>query len=145
MSGDANKALYRRWLLGLWNGDLSLADELVGSGFVIHQARLGSRSEDARGPEALAQMVQQGRDPFAGLTFRIDVGPLTDGDFVVARWTGHGAYKGGRIPGANAPQGTEVRFSGIDILRVASGKFVEYWVCSDDLSLMAQLGAFPTA
>jgi hypothetical protein len=34
MSVDANKQLYRRWLLELWNGDLTIADQVVTPGFV---------------------------------------------------------------------------------------------------------------
>ena len=29
MSVDADKQLYRRWLLELWNGDLTVADQVV--------------------------------------------------------------------------------------------------------------------
>jgi hypothetical protein len=34
-----------------------------------------------------------------------------------------------------------VTFGGIDILRVQDGRFAEYWVSSDGLALMGQLGA----
>ena len=51
-----------------------------------------------------------------------------------------GVYAGG-IPGASAPAGTPVSFGGSDILRVADGCFAEYWVSSDGLALMEQLGA----
>jgi hypothetical protein len=33
-----------------------------------------------------------------------------------------------------------VDFGGIDILRLEGDRFAEYWVCSDGLRLMAQLG-----
>jgi predicted ester cyclase len=45
------------------------------------------------------------------------------------------------MPGATAPEGTEVTFGGIDIMRVADGRLAEYWVSSDGISLMQQLGA----
>jgi hypothetical protein len=133
---------YRRWLLELWNGDGSLAGELVTEDFLIHQARSRpGESEARRGPGALRDMVRMGHAPFEGLRFEIEVGPLSDGELVCARWIGRGRYAGG-IRGATAPPGTEVAFGGTDLLRAdPSGRFAEYWVSSDVLWLMAQLGA----
>ncbi len=138
MSIEEHKALYSRWLLEMWNGDLALADELVTPDFVVHQMSL--QTEEVRGPEGLREMIRQGTAPFAELTFSIAVGPIAQGDMVAARWTGTGIYGGG-IPGASAPAGTEITFGGMDIMRVADGRFAEYWVSSDGLYLMAKLGA----
>lgn len=144
MSESNIKNLYRRWLLEMWHGELTLARELVSADFLIHQARVDAvESESIRGPEAIQSMIEMGGAPFDDLRFSIDVGPLCDDDKVVARWTGRGRYRGG-MPGATAEPGTEVVFSGIDILRVESGRFVEYWVCSDGVHLMAQLGLLPS-
>lgn len=141
MASNDLAARYRRWLLELWHGDVALASELVSDDFVVHQGRAGpGRSEDQRGPAAVVAMVEQGHAPFDDLRFDLDVGPLVDGDFVVGRWTARGRYAGG-LPGATAPPGTAVTFSGTDVLRAADGRFVEYWVSSDGLALMAQLGA----
>jgi hypothetical protein len=59
---------------------------------------------------------------------------------MAARWVGRGRYRGG-MPGATAPAGTPVAFGGIDLLRARDGQFAEYWVSSDGLQLMVQLGA----
>ena len=135
------RQLYRRWMLELWNGDLAVVGELVTDDFVVHQARAdGAASEELRGPEALVRMVREGHGPFDGLRFRIEVGPVVEGDMVAARWLGRGRYRGG-LPGAAAPAGTPVVFGGIDLLRARDGRFAEYWVSSDGLQLMAQLGA----
>lgn len=140
-AADLRRA-YRRWLLKLWHGDLALAAELVTDDFLIHQARSRpGESEQRRGPEALVELVQMGRSPFSELSFDIAVGPIVEDDMLCARWEGRGRYAGG-IPGTTAAPGTEVAFAGIDILRAASdGRFAEYWVSSDGLALMAQLGA----
>lgn len=37
--------------------------------------------------------------------------------------------------------GTPVAFGGIDLLRARGDRFAEYWVSSDGLALMGQLGA----
>jgi predicted ester cyclase len=135
------RELYRRWLDELWAGDLDVADEIVAPDFLIHQARSDGRPSDAvRGPEAARELVRQGRAPFSSIAFSIAVGPIVDGDLVAARWESRGVYAGG-IPGASAPAGTEVAFGGTDILLVRDGHLAEYWVSSDGLSLMQQLGA----
>jgi ketosteroid isomerase-like protein len=144
--GQATRAselrrLYRRWMLELWNGDLAVATELVTDDFVIHQARAdGAGPDERRGPKALVQLVRDGHAPFDGLTFEIEVGPVVEGDLVAAGWAGRGRYRGG-MPGATAAAGTPVAFGGIDLLRARGDRFAEYWVSSDGLALMGQLGA----
>jgi hypothetical protein len=86
------------------------------------------------------KLVAMSRAPFPDLRFTIEIGPIVEGDIVCARWIGRGTYAGG-LPATPAPAGTRVTFSGIDMLRVEKSKFVEYWVSSDGLHLMQQLGA----
>lgn len=134
MSNEEKKELYGRWLLELWNGNTEMAEEIVNSQFVGHWP-----AEDVNGPQELVEMVQRGRQPFNDLTFEIEIGPIVEGDLVAARWVGRGAYAGG-IPGASASAGEQVTFRGSDFVRVQSGRIVEYWVSSDGLHLMSQLG-----
>lgn len=137
-----NSFLYQRWLDELWNGDLAALDEtaaeLVTPDFVGHWP---GQPALVRGPAALADVIRQGRLPFAPLTFTRELGPIVDGPLVAARWVGCGKYAGGThaIPGATAPPGTPVEFRGHDILRVDDGRLAEYWVLSEGEHLMAQL------
>ena len=135
---DAYDALYRRMLLDLWHADDrdldGLAAEVAAADLVIHQ-----NGERRHGPQALADLVRQGRASFTDTTVAIETGPLIDGEHVAARWSFSGRYTGG-IPGATADVGTPVTFSGIDLIRVAQGRVAEYWVCSDGVTLMRQLG-----
>ena len=141
MTPAEHRRLYDRWLLELWHGDEAVAQEIVTPDFVIHQARgEPGASEAVRGPQAAVELVRMGRSPFSALTFALEVGPIVEGDMLAARWTGRGTYAGG-IPGASAPAGTEVSFGGIDIMRIEDGRLAEYWVSSDGLELMGQLGA----
>lgn len=126
--------LYERWLLEMWNGDFRLAHELVTPDFVGHWP-----GHDVRGPDELIEVLEQGHAPFDDVAVTLDVGPIVDGDRVAARWTFTGSYKGG-LPGATAPEGTRVAFSGHDILRAESGRFAEYWVISDIQSFSRRLG-----
>jgi predicted ester cyclase len=138
MQRHDNDHLYRRMLLELWHadeGDLNaLATQIAADDLVMYQ-----NGTEQAGPRALAELVRQGRGPFDDVVVAIETGPLIDGDHVAARWSFSGTYTGG-IPGATAAAGTRVRFTGIDMIRVAGGRVAEYWVCSDGAALMAQLG-----
>ncbi|SCF17084.1 SnoaL-like polyketide cyclase [Micromonospora viridifaciens] len=141
---DDVKARYRRYLEQAWTADGerldALAAELVTPDFVIHQARSdGASAEQVRGPAALTKLIRESCSLFRDVSTVIEVGPIVDGDLVAARWRFHGRYVGG-MPGATAEPGTEVRFAGTDILRSSGDRFAEYWVVSEGLSLMAQLG-----
>jgi predicted ester cyclase len=72
------------------------------------------------------------------LTFVIQVGPIVDADRIALRWRAEGSYAGG-LPGAGAPSGTRVDFTGTDVLRVADGRLAEHRVNSDTLLLLTQL------
>ncbi|MER7504251.1 ester cyclase [Nonomuraea pusilla] len=129
--------LYRRWLGEVWQGDLDVLGELLAPGFVGHWP-----DRDVRGLDETAEQIRQSFALFGDVRTAVDVGPVVDGDTVAARWTFTGAYRGG-LPGATAPPGTKVSFSGMDIMRAEDGRFAEYWVVSDALGLMTRLGALP--
>ncbi len=63
---------------------------------------------------------------------------MVQDDHIALRWIAEGTYGGG-FPGATAPIGTPVAFTGTDLLRVEDGRFVEYWVNSDIHVLLRQL------
>ncbi|UOB15204.1 ester cyclase [Streptomyces sp. HP-A2021] len=134
------RALYDRWSR-MWRGDLRQAEDILAPGFLVHQARPdGSDSEAVTGPARLVPEIEQTMAAFGDITITVDLGPIVDGDLIAARWTMRATYTGG-IPQATAPVGTKISFSGHDILRVADGRFVEYWTCTDILDGLAQLGA----
>jgi predicted ester cyclase len=66
---------------------------------------------------------------------------LAEGDRVVTRSTWRGTHQGAFL--GIAPTGKQVSVTGIDISRVASGKFVEHWQAADNLGLLQQLGVIP--
>jgi predicted ester cyclase len=134
MSTDPRE-LYRRWLLELWtSGEQALAEQLVTADFVGHWP-----DQDVHGPGELAAVIGQSLSFFQDVTTSIEVGPLVDGDLVAARWAFSGPYAGG-MPGASVAAGTEVTLRGADVMRVAGGRFAEYWVSSDTAQFAAQLG-----
>ncbi|MDG9710746.1 ester cyclase [Streptomyces sp. DH10] len=139
-SREQMRALYDRWSQ-MWRGDLRHAEDILAPGFLVHQARPdGSDSEAVTGPARLLPEIEQTMAAFGDITITVDLGPIVDGDMLAARWTMRATYTGG-IPHATAPVGTKISFSGHDILRVADGRFVEYWTCTDILDGLTQLGA----
>ncbi|HKO84255.1 MAG TPA: ester cyclase [Actinomycetota bacterium] len=140
MTVEANKQLYRRWLLELWDGNLAITDQIVTPDFV---GSWPGRPGLVHGPKELADIIRMSRAIFQEVTFAVEVGPVADGELVAARWIGHGRYKGG-MRAATAPAGTRVSFSGHDLLRVDDGRFAEYWVISETEHLLAQLQPNPS-
>jgi ketosteroid isomerase-like protein len=108
------KELYGRWLDGLWAGDYDVAAEILTEDFTGHWP-----DREVQGRDALVDLIRETRAMFEELEFRLEIGPLADGDMVVARWTGVGRTAEG-----------EMRLLGHDILRVRDGRFAEYWVAS---------------
>ncbi|KPI09780.1 protein of unknown function DUF1486 [Actinobacteria bacterium OK006] len=134
------KAKLDAWLR-LWNGDFAQAPEIISPGFRVHAALLdGGDGSSIRGVDGLVTWIGQTRAAFRDLRFTSEVPPLVDGRYASVRWTATGTYAGG-FPGAKAQPGTVVTFTGTDTLRMRDGKFAEYWVNTDTLSLLTQLQA----
>lgn len=135
--------LWRRWL-DMWNGDLSIADEIVAPSFLAHFAPVGPSPLAVRGPEGLKEWIGGVLEAFVDHRFATTVGPLADADLLAGRWVFRATYRGG-LPGASpAAVGTTVEYAGIDILRIEEGRLVEYWLCADILQLLQQVGVVPT-
>ncbi|MCV7416651.1 ester cyclase [Mycolicibacterium litorale] len=105
-----HKDLYEQWINRLWAGE-PVAAELVAEDFVGHWP-----GREVHGPAQLQAIIDETHAMLSDLTFEIEVGPLVDGDLVAGRWVGSGTSEQGPM-----------RFTGNDILRVADGRFVEYW------------------
>lgn len=134
------KAMLDAWLR-LWNGDFARAPGIISPGFRVHVALLdGGDGSSIRGVDGLVAWIGQTRAAFRDLRFTFEVPPLVDGRYASVRWTATGTYAGG-FPGAKAQPGTVVTFTGTDTLRMRDGRFAEYWVNSDTLSLLTQLQA----
>jgi len=135
---DAATGLIAKWL-DLWNGDYSLAEQIISESNRVHAAMFdGGDGSAVGGVAGMVSLVTQMRSLMSDLVFSIEVGPIIDGDHAVVRWAATGHYGGG-IPGAGALVGTEVTFHGTDILRVENAQVAEYWLNADTLDLMTQL------
>ncbi|SMH51106.1 Predicted ester cyclase [Rathayibacter oskolensis] len=135
---DRATEIVDQWV-AMWNGDTALAEAIISSGNRVHAALFdGGDGSALGGVSGMTSLVTEMRSLLPDLVFSIDVGPLVDGDHVVVRWVATGHYGGG-VPGAAAPVGTEVTFHGTDILRLADGQVVEYWLNADTFALMSRL------
>lgn len=106
--------MYRRWLLELWHGDYAVAEEILAPDFTGHWPE-----QEVDGRDALVELIRSTRAMFESLEFKLELGPIVSGELVAARWTGVGRTAEGDMP-----------LLGHDILRVADGRFAEYWVAS---------------
>ena len=135
-------AIWGSWVQ-LWNGDLAIADTLISPQFSTHFAPMFANQAAITGPDGIKQMIQM-TAAFKDHEFITEVGPIADGDMITGRWTFKGVYMGG-IPGASAGAvGKQIHYNGIDILRVVDEQIVEYWLCSDTLSMLQQIGVIPS-
>lgn len=129
------KNIYRRWV-DAWNGETSAIDEIISNDFIFHREH---GQAEIRGREELRALIAGSRAIFSELSFEIQIGPLVDGEWVVARNQAEGIYKGG-MPGATAKAGTKMLLNGIDMLRIKDSEIIECWHNSNDLTFMLELG-----
>jgi steroid delta-isomerase-like uncharacterized protein len=136
MTVAANKALIRRFYDEVWGrGNLDVADEVFADEYVRHDFRGG---EPESGPDGQKRIAGDFRAAFPDLRWEVDF-LVGEGDMVVGRWTASGTH-GGSWAGV-AATGRPMRFSGINVFRLADGKVVEIWNHRDDLGLMQQVNA----
>ncbi len=141
MSAETNKAVSRRFFEEVFSkGDLGPINEM----FAPNYRALGPGALPGlpEGPEAVRQSVQFYRKAFPDTHFVIDE-QVAEGDRVVTRWTAHGTQKG-EMPGIPVT-GRKAEVSGMQVDRFRNGKIVETWTVFDQLGMMQQLGAVPSA
>jgi steroid delta-isomerase-like uncharacterized protein len=127
------KALERRYYEALNKRNLTALSEFFASDFIEHTS-LGS---EIHGLEEYKKYINGMVKVFPDLHFTL-VDFVAEGDKVAIRWVLTGTHKGAfmGIP----PTNKKVKVWGIDIDRVADGKFIEGWCRFDTLGMMEQLG-----
>jgi steroid delta-isomerase-like uncharacterized protein len=140
MSTEENKALVRRLIDEVWNqGDLAIFDEFYAPDFIFHEPGLPqvrTREEDI---QWIAGILNSFPD------FHITIEDLiAEADQVVVRLTALGTNTGELgTPDPHPATGKHVTITGIAIVRLANGQFVEIWHQVDWLGLFQQLGVIP--
>ena len=119
-----NMALYSQWVR-MWNGELELSDEIIGDDFIVHLTADISRPHvvvgDARAVRAWVDSIRSRNDKVA---YDPQNEPLVSGSTVLACWQATGKART-----ADRSRGTFAKV-GVDVLRVADGKFVECWTAN---------------
>jgi steroid delta-isomerase-like uncharacterized protein len=137
---DQNKTNFKRLYEEVFNqGNLDVADELVGPNVVEHQQQPGV-DPDAAGSELVKQIARFFRSAFPDLNIVME-DLIAEGDRVAARVTIIGTHQG-ELMGI-PPTGKRVEVSSIDIIRFEDGKAAEHWGETDIMSMMQQLGVVP--
>ena len=123
---EDNKTIVRRIFTEIINrGNLTLADTLIGPGYVYH----GSGGLELRGPEGFKQLVTMYRSAFPDLNLTID-DILEDGNKVVTRWTGRGfAY-------SFRNQTIVAEIAEVEVNRDTGRVWVKRLVCAHDCGLV---------
>jgi predicted ester cyclase len=136
-AGDYAKELSRRVTDEVWTaGNLDVIDELFAPDYHGWTPTDG----EIRGPQGFREIVQRYRSAFSGTSMTADH-MVAEGDWVTVTWTAHGTHTG-ELMGI-APTGREVTVTGVDVSRIANGKFAESHGNFDALGMLQQLGAIP--
>jgi predicted ester cyclase len=136
---DQHKRLTRRVLEEMFErGHLDVADELVHTDFVNHEAPTGN----PQGPQGLKETVGWLRSLWGPMRFDVE-DEIGEGDKVMARVVMHGRQVGEFL--GQPPSGKAFATKQIHIWRVADGKVIEHWSVRDDLGQALQLGLIAPA
>jgi predicted ester cyclase len=137
-AGDYAKELSRRVAEEVWSaGKLDVIDELFAPSYRGWEPTDG----DIVGPAGFRELVERYRSAFADTKMTADR-LVAEGDWVTMAWTAHGTHTG-ELMGI-APTGRDVTVTGVQLSRIADGKFVEGYGVFDALGLLQQVGAVPT-
>jgi len=120
--------------LEIWNeGNLAIADELYDPDYVGHAVEL----EDVVGIDAFKEDVTNVRTDYPDFKFTVEEIIVKD-DKIVERWIATGTNTGttSDIP----PTGKKIRVSGVSIIHVVNGKFVERWTYYNEATVLRQIG-----
>ena len=132
-----NKTLIHRWFEEVWNqGRAETIEELLAEECVIHGLADASGRE-VRGPAEFRAFHAQFREAFPEIMVTVE-DTISEGDLVAGRCSVRGKHRGDSLgfKATNAP----VDFTGMIIVRVKDGKFVEGWNNFDFLKMYQQLG-----
>ena len=136
---ERNKAMVRRYVVEGWNTrDMSVADEILGPSYVLHDP-LGL---GLKGIEATKLFFALWHTAFPDYHATINH-LIAEGDKVALQVTISGTHKGPFF--GLPPTGKRMTTSATAIFRFADGKIVEEWVEMDILGPMQQAGLIPTS
>jgi predicted ester cyclase len=135
---DHQKQLLIRWFEEVWNkGRREVIDEMISPHCIIHDGEGTST-----GPEGFKLFFDRMRTTFSNFRVTPQEG-LSEGDFACLRWSATMRHIGEGL--GMPPSRKEIRTTGMTLVRIKEGKFVEAWQNWDMLGVMQQINeAGPT-
>jgi steroid delta-isomerase-like uncharacterized protein len=134
---DANVALFKRWFEEVWNQRRhETIRELVSPDCISHG--VSDTGGDLRGADEFEVFFNRIVAAFPDIRIVVE-DCFVSGDKVVGRYAVTMTHTGDYI-GLQA-SGKTAMATGISIIRVANGKFVESWDVWDKLAMLSQIGA----
>ena len=132
---DNNKALIRRWVDGVSQGDATVSAEVVGPDYRMNGQALGPQ-----GAQQVSTLLLSAFPDWHGTLDDL----IGEGDQVAARITYRGTHQGvwhGRGPLQGIPPtGRQFAITSLEWYRIADGKVAEAWVQVDFPAWAQQLG-----
>jgi predicted ester cyclase len=132
-AGEIVRELFDR----LERGEGSGIDDLIAEDMVNHAAGPQGRE----GWRLIIEMIDHDLGPIRAVHHAF----IGDGDIVAHHMTMSGVHRDSTMPllaGIEA-SGVPVEWTYIHIWRTDGAQIVEHWACRDDVSLLAQVGAWP--
>lgn len=117
-------------------GDLDVIDELCAPSFVDHDPA----PDQGPGPEGLKHFWAAFRSAFPDLEVEVDH-MVADDDTLALAYRARGTHEGEFM--GLAPTGRRIEARGLQMARFEDGRYVERWGMSDQLAMLAQIGAPP--
>jgi serine phosphatase RsbU (regulator of sigma subunit)/predicted ester cyclase len=118
---DENKALVRRFLEAMGEGDLGAMREMMTPAFVDRSVLPGQESDR----EGYLRGIAEEDATFSIITFSVE-DQIAEGDKVVTRYRSRTIHDRGEFMGV-APIGREAEVTGLIVHRISGGKIAEEW------------------
>jgi predicted ester cyclase len=129
----SNKEIVHRFVEIFESGNWDDLDEVIASDCVLHYPG----GVDVNGLEAM----KAGWDVFFGAMKDMRVIPvaeISEGDLLVDFYTFEATYEGDYL--GQQITGVPIKYNQVEMMRIADGKIVEWWVENDRLWMSQQLG-----
>lgn len=136
-SGQENIALMSNAFAALRRKDFAAATEFLSPDFIIN---LAGSPYQIHGRRAWRRNTETFFDAFPDIQIETQDMFATD-DKVAVRFRFTGTHAGEFL--GNQPTGKRVDYQSYELYRIADGKIAEEWICSDMLTILTQIGAFP--
>ena len=138
---EQNKGLVRRWFKEVWNeGREATIDELFSDAGVGYG--LGDTETEVRGRAQFKVFVRNLRGSLPDIHISVE-DIMGEDDKVMVRILLEGTHSGSGL--GVPPSGRRIRIAGIVLVRISKGQIVEGWNSWDQLGLLRQIGALPSA